>query len=309
MARMRIAVLGPSEHITAAERDHLVAELERRGHAVTVHPRGGPAPADCEALVLDTKTGLDAAALDRLDRLKFVVTTTSGYDHLDLDALAARSVSAARCPIARRDAVVETSIAMALALLRRLPLESAAVAAGRWPRDEARKLGRRLLSRLRVAVVGHGVIGRRAAAVWRSLGAEVSAHDPADPRLPPLEEHLERTDVLTLHCSLTPSSRGLVGERLLAGLRPGAIVVNTARGECVDLEALTRARHLGGVGLDVFDPEPPNGLSGVCALGNVLFSPHSAGVHDDLGRMLVEETLAALDAFAEGRSPAHPLGR
>ncbi|MFG0318619.1 MAG: NAD(P)-dependent oxidoreductase [Planctomycetota bacterium JB042] len=301
---MRVVLWGPSEHVTDEERAALAERLGRRGAAVSERARDERPPPETEVVVCNTKTRLDAAALEALPALRLVVTTTSGHDHVDLAAAAARGVAVARCPIARRDAVVQTSIAMALALLHRLPRYSADAAAGRWARAAARERAPTLLSSLRVGVVGHGVIGARAVGAWSALGADVVATDPADPALPTFEAIRADVDVVTLHCSLTKSSDRLIDAAAVRSMREGAILVNTARGECVDLEAALSGR-LGGVGLDVFPVEPPPDLAALAARDDVILTPHSAGVHAGLGAALLDEAEAAIGAFLDGRPVPH----
>lgn len=303
---MLVVQWGPSEHVTDEERAALAERLERRGATVRSCARDKRPPADTEVIVCNTKTRVDAATLAALPVLRLVVTTTSGHDHIDVAAARDRGVTVARCPLARRDAVVQSSIAMALALLHRLPRYARDAEAGRWARAAARERAPRLLGELRVAVVGHGVIGTHAVKTWTALGAGVRTCDPADPALPPIDELLPWADVLTLHCSLTASSDRMIDAAAVAAMRPGALLVNTARGECVDLEAALSGR-LGGLGLDVFVVEPPPDLAALAARDDIILTPHSAGVHADLGRALQLEAEAAIRAFEEGRPVLHEV--
>ncbi|MES2642197.1 MAG: NAD(P)-dependent oxidoreductase [Myxococcota bacterium] len=265
---------------------------------------GADAPLEeADVLVVPSKTRVDAAVVRRLTRCRLVVTTTSGHDHLDLVALTAAGIVASRLPYARRDAVVETALGMILGLTRRLgPLQEAA-AAGRWDRARLVEHGATRIGT--VAVVGVGIIGSHMYTVLRALGATVL---PVDPRLPdtvPLADALAAADVVTLHCSLNAApgrgNAGMIGPAALATMRPGAVLVNTARGKLVDVEAAVaavRAGHLAGLGLDVFPAEPADLAR--WAAPNVLLTPHAAGWHPRLGEAVAEGVAAAVAALLAG---------
>lgn len=297
---MHVALWGPSDHVAAAEADALRDRLAALDLTVT-HVGADAAPsAETQVVVVNSKMQVGAKAFDWLKDLKLVVTTTSGYDHIDLGAARERGIRVARCARSRRDAVVDTSLAMATALLRRLPLTTAAAAAGRWMRADVKAWPIPLFSTLTVAVLGQGVIGRRASEVWQALGATVLACDPILPAAPTLAEALARADVVTLHCSLTETSRRMIDAAALAAMKPGAILVNTARGECVDEAALLADTRLGGIGLDVFASEPWVDSAALLAKGNVLVSPHSAGWHAGLGASLNDEVVTQVNAWLKG---------
>lgn len=261
---------------------------------------GADAPLEAaDVLVVPSKTRVDAAVVRRLTRCRLVVATTSGHDHLDLAALAAAGIVASRLPLVRRDAVVETALGMILGLTRRLGVLQQAAVAGRWERGRLVEHGATRLGT--VAVVGVGVIGSRMCTVLQALGATVL---PVDPRLPdgvPLAAALTRADVVTLHCSLNRGNVGMLGAEALASMRPGAVLVNTARGKLVDVEAAVaavRAGHLAGLGLDVFPAEPADLAR--WAAPDILLTPHAAGWHPRLGEAVAEGVSAAVRALLDG---------
>lgn len=263
---------------------------------------GPDAPLDqADVLVVPSKTHVDADVVRRLTRCRLVVTTTSGYDHLDLVALATAGIVASRLPYVRRDAVVETALGMVLGITRRLGPLQAAAEAGRWDRARLVDYGATRIGT--VAVVGVGVVGSHMCTVLEALGASVLR---VDPRLPvgvsvPLAEALSRANVVTLHCSLSPENRGMISADVLATLRPGAVLVNTARGKLVDVEAAVaavRAGRLAGLGLDVFPTEPADLAR--WAAPNVLLTPHAAGWHPRLGEAVSEGVATAVRALLAG---------
>lgn len=263
--------------------------------------------AEAAVLVVTSGVRVDAAALDAFGG-RLVLTTTSGFDHVDLDAARARGVTVARCPLARRDAVVETAIAGLLTLLREVPRLHDLSRAGRWARAELPALGPKLLRESTVVVVGSaGVIGSEACARLTGLGARVLGVDPrgAPAGVPvlPLHEALPLADAITLHCELTPETRGLLGAAALDRLPRGAVVVNTARGALLDVAATVdriRDGRLRGALIDVFPTEPWPELVAHGAVPGVLLLPHAAGYTADLGTRVAREVAATLAAWSRG---------
>lgn len=259
---------------------------------------------DADVLVVPSLQRVTRAHVARLvaprGRCKLVLTTTSGFDHVDVEALRDAGIPAARLPLVRRDAVVETTLGMILALTRRFGHFDVAAREGRWARAELPALGATLLGT--VGVVGAaGVIGTRMCAVLEALGARVLRCDPRLPDGRSLDTLLAESDVLTLHCALTPATRDLVDARALARMRPGAVLVNTARGPSVNVEAAIaalREGRLAGLGLDVYPREPAD-LAGVRHPGAILL-PHAAGWHPCLGDLVAEGIACAVGALARG---------
>ena len=296
---------------SAYETDEALA-AEERGLAelgVQLVRHEGPTPPvdDVEVLVVTSKVAVDAELVGRAPALRLVVTTTSGYEHPDLDALRAAEVVAARCPMARRDAVVDTSLALGLSLLRGLPGLQREAERGTWARSQLPARAPGLVNQLDVGLIGHGVIGRAAAHAWRSLGAKVRWYDPALSGSLELHELVGMSRLVSLHCGHTASSERLVDAELLGAMRPGTLLVNTARGPCVDLDALVAADHLGGVGLDVFPVEPPEQLAQLAARPNTILLPHAAGYHPGLGQAVADEVVATVGAFLDARALPAPL--
>ena len=277
------------------------APLDGLPSGVNVLTIAGPAAPleDADVLVVPSKVRVSAAIVARLKRCRLVITTTSGHDHLDLPALRAAGIIVSRLALARRDAVVETTLGMILSLTRRLGLFQEAARAGLWDRARLAEYGATGIGA--VAVVGVGVIGSRMADVLAALGAPVIRVDPRDPHSATLDDALARATVVTLHCALNPENTGMISRDALARMRPGAILVNTARGALVEVDAAVqavRAGHLGGLGLDVF-PNEPCDLSGWAA-PNVVLTPHGAGWHPGLGAAIADGVAAAVRALLSG---------
>ena len=255
---------------------------------VTAAGEGAPLE-EADVVVVPSVTRVTRAHLPRLSRCRLVLTITSGFDHVDVDALLEAGIACARLPLVRRDAVVETALGMIFSLTRRLGVLQQAAREGRWECSRLAEHGATLLGR--VGVVGVGVIGTRMCEVLTALGADVVPCRRGDPV--PLD-----VDVLTLHCSLTPENERIVDP---FALRPGAVLVNTARGRLLDVDrtlAAVRAGHLAGVGLDVF-PRKPADLAAL-AHPRIVLTPHAAGWHPRLGERVSEGVAEAVRALIAG---------
>jgi phosphoglycerate dehydrogenase-like enzyme len=296
---MRLSRWGRSAYDTDA---HWAAEADALAALVTVVPPHR----DAEVIVVNSKTRVDAALLARAPSARVVVTSTSGYEHLDLDVIRAHGARACRLPEARRDAVVEASLELILTGLRQTDRLMTESRAGRWARGALPHLPIRTLRGARVGLVGLGVIGRAMVPVLRAFGADVVGTDPAGlpadvPDLP-LAAQVATCDVVSLHAALRPQDRGLVSAELLARARPGLVLVNTARGELVDVDAAVRAvraGRLGALGVDVFPEEPWPRLRDAGEPG-VVFTPHSAGWHAGLPDRVTSGLRRVLEANRAG---------
>ena len=257
---------------------------------------------DAEIVVVTSSIKVDAALLSRTPSLRLVITTTSGYDHLDLPLLARRGIAACRLPMVRRDAVVEASIGMLVEGLRCLDAYRAAAERGEWIRHRMPALKPKTIRGARIGLIGLGVIGRQMADVLAVLGAEVWGHDPAGipdgmRRASPLEM-FQGCDAVSLHCRLTAANRFMISDAVLRAAQD-VVLVNTARGALVDVEAAVAALEAGrlrSLGLDVFPEEPWPQLTDAARPG-VLYTPHAAGYHTGLPGLVREGLVAAVTAF------------
>jgi D-lactate dehydrogenase len=205
-----------------------------------------------------------AAELEGLPAVRLVATRSTGFDHVDLAACAARGVAVANVPTYGENTVAEHTFALVLALSRRL---IGAERKGRAADFDLSGLQGFDLKGRTLGIVGAGRIGLHVARMARAFGMEVLAYDPRPEELlaevlgsayVELGELLERSHVVSLHAPSSPATRHLIDAAALARMRPGAVLVNTARGALVDTEALVAALdsgRLGGAGLDVFEGE------------------------------------------------------
>jgi D-3-phosphoglycerate dehydrogenase / 2-oxoglutarate reductase len=223
-----------------------------------------------DAIVIRSATTIDASLIERATRLKVVGRAGVGVDNVDVDAATRRGIVVANAPEATAVSAAEHAVALMLALSRNLPQAHAALKAGRWERS--RFAGAELAGKT-LGVLGLGRIGREVARRALALGMRVVAYDPfvaaerfrelgVEPAA--LDEVYDAADVITLHLPLTDETRGLIGREALSRMRDGVRIVNAARGELVDEEALLEALRSGkvaGAALDVFATEPYTGRS------------------------------------------------
>lgn len=254
--------------------------------------------------IISRQAPVTAAVMDAAPNLRIVARHGVGMDDVDLAEARRRGILVTRATGSNAGATAEHALALILALVKRLPQQAAAIAAGGWrgPADEGGDL-----VGLRLGLVGLGATGRRVALFAQAFGMQVTAYSPTAPdlpgvaRVPNLETLLPGTDVLSLHCPLRPDTYHLVGAPALVTLPPGAFLVNTARGGLVDEAALLAALdsgHLAGAALDVFEAEPPPPDYALRRHPRLLATAHTAGATKGsfmrMGVMAAECVVAAL---------------
>ncbi len=247
-----------------------------------------------------------AAVLAGAPELRVISRVGVGYDSIDVDAASAAGVQIATTPGGNERVVADHTLALVLAVLRRVPELERDVRNGGWNRT-----GRyvpRQLSGATVGLVGYGAIGRLVAERLAGFRVELIVHDPAlGDDSTPLDELLARSTVVSLHCPLLPATHHLINADTLRLMRPDAVLVNAARGPIVDEVALIDALRNGviaGAALDVFEVEPPL-ESPLLSMENVVVSPHIAGLSTvSVAEMTRRATRAVLDVVA-GRPVEH----
>jgi D-3-phosphoglycerate dehydrogenase len=260
-----------------------------------------------EAIVIRSATKLTAEVLERADRLRVIGRAGVGVDNVDVTAATRRGIVVANAPESTVVSAAEHTIGLLVALARNIPQAHAALKQGRWERSS---WGGIELAGKTLGVLGFGRIGQQVSRRALGLGMRVVAYDPfvaadrvrelgAEPAEAP-EAVYEAADFLTLHLPLTEETQGFVGAAAFARMRPGVRLVNAARGELVDEEALAVAVRDGvvaGAALDVFSAEPYTGP--LLELDNVVVTPHlaasTAEAQDRAGVIVAEQVAAALE--------------
>ena len=261
-----------------------------------------------DALVVRSQTRVDAELLSAAaPRLSVVGVASVGIDRIDVDAATRAGVMIVNAPTGNTIAAAEHTMALMLALLRQVPSADASVRAGEWERG--RYTGRELRGKI-LGIVGLGKIGKAVARRAAGFEMRVVATDPyltdeqaseAGARLVGLAELLHRSDVITVHTPLTAQTRGLLSRAQLEATKPGAFVLNVARGGIVDEAALAEALasgHLGGAAVDVYSAEPMAADNPLRSAPNLVLTPHlgasTAEAQDRVGLEMAEQVLMAL---------------
>ncbi len=241
--------------------------------------------AEADALVVRSAVQVDDALMEKAPKLRVIGRAGVGVDNIDAEAATRRGIVVMNTPGANAVAVAELTLALMLALARKLPTANATMHAGKW---EKKSLQGAELRGKTLGILGLGRIGLEVAKRARGFGLEIIGSDPfvsaAVARengilLLPVDELFAKADYLTLHVGLTPQTHGIINPKTLASMKKGVRIVNCARGELVDDAALVAALKSGqvaGAALDVFTVEPPKD-SPYAEFDNVILTPHIAG--------------------------------
>jgi D-3-phosphoglycerate dehydrogenase len=267
----------------AAPRDRLAAS----GVRFAINPTGKritpgelvAAGRDASVLIAGVER-YDAATIEQLPALRCISRCGAGVDAIDLAAARARGIAVVNTPDVPTQAVAELTLAMMLGLVRQLPRQSDLVHRREWTRLDAH-----LLSGRTVGLIGFGRIGRRVAALLAPFDTRIRVTDPHGDRVTvpsgvehvDLDELLRTSDIVSIHAAAAGAGTLALGARELALMKPGALLINVARGTMVDEQALVAALRdgrLGGAALDVYASEPYAGP--LCDFPNVILTPHSA---------------------------------
>jgi glyoxylate reductase len=277
-------------------------------HDVSVWPEPEPPPvdelragaADAEGLLALLTDRIDAELLAAAAALRAISNYAVGVDNIDLEAATARVIPVGNTPDVLTDSTADLAVALMLGIARRLVEGDAYVRRGEWRTWRPNLLLGRDLHGATVGIVGFGRIGRAVARRLEGFGCELP-HTSGAGRGVELSELLARSDFVTLHCPLTPETRGLIGDEALARMKPTAYLVNTARGPIVDTDALARALQTGriaGAALDVTDPEPLPGDHPLLEAPGLLVLPHvgsaTHSTRERMAEMAVDNLLAGL---------------
>lgn len=268
-------------------------------------------------VAITNKVPLRAEALGRLPELKMIAVAATGYDVIDVSFCKANGVAVANIRNYAVHTVPEHVFAMVLALRRNLLAYRAAVERGRWQEVDQFCFFDYPIGDLfgaTIGIVGEGAIGQGTAKIARGFGMNVLFADHAPPKAPdveftPMETVLRESDIVTLHCPMTPETRGMIGEKELKTMKRSALLINTARGGLVQEDALLRALNEGwiaGAGFDVLVKEPPkegNPLLDL-RLPNFILTPHVAWASDGAMQFLADQLIDNIDLWQKG-TPQH----
>lgn len=283
----------------------------------TSKPDGGVSEeiADADILVVGL-VPVTAETLVGADNLKAVIKHGVGVDNIDIAACTAKGLPVCNTPAANADAVAELAVGFMYAMARFIPQGHVCVTGGKWERRVGTQLGGKTLG-----IVGLGNIGKRLAKLAIGIGMSVVATDPyADEafasehgiEIAPLETLLAKSDYVSLHIFGGKDNAALINKNTIASMKPGARLINLARGEVVDLDAVAEALESGqlaGVAIDAYVTEPPEISHPVFSHPNAIFTPHSGAdtkeAVENVGLMVNEDIATIL----EGNMPLRCLNK
>lgn len=271
--------------------------------------------ADCDALMV-TIQPVDAALMDRMPKCKIICRVGTGLDAIDIPAATARGIWVTNVPDYSIDEVSTHAMALVLALARNLFRHRQFARSSAWRYQTERPIRR--LAGQTLGVLGLGRIGSASARKGLGLGLRVIAHDPylpaerfAELGVEPVDVHtlMRESDFLTLHVPLTDETRKIIDARALALMKPTAFLVNTARGEVVDVDALVdavRAGTIAGAGLDVLPTEPPPPDHPIFAEESIVVTPHIGWASTESGHDVRERGAQDVVRVLDGGRPKYP---
>ena len=301
MERPRVLVREPiADAGVALLRERFDVDVETNGDL-------GERIADYDAIVIRSATKLTADLIERAERLKVIGRAGVGVDNVDVDAATRRGIVVANAPESTVVSAAEHAVGLLVALARNIPQAHEALKSGRWERS---RWGGIELAGKTLGILGFGRIGQQVARRAVGLGMRVVAYDPfvakeryrelGVERVETMDDVLSNAEFLTLHLPLGPETQGVIGREAFARMPDGVRLVNAARGELVDEEALVdavRSGKVAGAALDVFASEPYSGP--LLQLENVIVTPHLAAsteeAQDRAGVIVAEQVAAALE--------------
>ncbi|MGI8404048.1 MAG: D-2-hydroxyacid dehydrogenase [Thermomicrobiales bacterium] len=309
----------PETHkIVFLDRDAFKVEFHSPGfpHEWRTYPRTNPdqviARIRDASIVITDGVPITAASIDTAPHLRLIAVAATGYNHIDLEACRRRGIVV--CNV--RDwsiSVPEHVFALILALRRQSAEYATAIRAGAWQRSPSYALVLepipRALAGSTLGLIGHGALGRRVEAIAQGFGMDIMIAERmgVTPRVGrvALGEVIRQSDVLVVMCPLTYETRGMIGAKELATMKPDALLINCARGGIVDEPALVNALQrgvIGGAGVDVLTEEPPvNGNVLLDAdLPNLIVTPHVAWVSQESQQILAHQLIDNLEAWHTG---------
>lgn len=314
----KIIVLDPITTETAARMRALLPEglvLDHARNRDAAHLRALVADAD---VLVSGQVAVDAELLRAAPRAKLLHKWGVGTDNFDLDAARARGIAVARTTGSNAMPVAEFTLGLMIALMRNLAWGHATLRAGEW-RTTSQPKPSYMLSGKTIGIVGFGAIGRNVAKLMAPFGGRIlytkpSRIDPAEEQAlgvtyAALPELLREADIVSLHCPLTPQTRGMIGREALRSMKRSAVLINVARGGVVDeqdlLDAL-RAGEILGAAMDVYETEPLPPGNPLLELENVVATPHIAAMAADNFEKTINQMFGNIDRFlrGEGVTPA-----
>ena len=250
-------------------------------------------------ILMTSKCPITRELMENSPQLKYIGCTATGYNNIDVEAAADLGIAVTNIPAYSTDAVAQHTIALMLELSNHVGLHNASVQEGQWSDNEYFCYWKKpvtLLTGKSLGIIGYGAIGKRVAQIARALGMEINifSQDPAGAM---------KSDFVSLHCPLTRENRHMVNTEFLVNMKPGAILINTARGGLVDERALAdaiKAGFIAGAALDVLEQEPPAKDCPLIGLDNCIITPHIAWSPKEMRQAVIDILAENLESWLTG---------
>jgi D-3-phosphoglycerate dehydrogenase / 2-oxoglutarate reductase len=267
---------------------------------------------DVEGLLIRSRTKVDKALIEQAPALKWIVTATSGFDHIDFRTCEAKKITVAHTPTANVQSAAELAVALILSLSRNLPQALATVENNKWRTDELRGLS---LEGKTLGLIGLGKVGRKVAATLKALGMTVAAYDPyvnedvfkqLGVTRQSFSEILVSADFISLHVPLTRETHHMINHQTLRLINPDSFLINTSRGAVIDETELAVALTEGllkGAALDVFEREPLIRESRLRGRPDTILTPHvGAFTEEAIEKASMEAVSRTIEYFKTGQT-------
>lgn len=263
-------------------------------------------------IMITNKCTIDEGVLEKLENLRYIGVLATGYNNIDVSACKRRGIVVTNVPSYSTESVVQSVFGLILELYIGIGSQSASVKRGDWAKAPDfcyYPMGLRELSGKTLGIIGYGSIGRRVKEVALAFGMKVIVNTrtkrvPEDGfRYVTREELFSESDIVTLHCPLTDENKGMINSAAISLMKPGAIIINTARGGLIVSSELCEALKTGriaGAGLDVAECEPPAADDPLIAQPNVIVTPHTAWATHEARERLMKKAALNLEAFLKG---------
>lgn len=269
---------------------------------------------EADYFLVSGRLSIDKEVIENATRLKMIQRTGVGADMFDLDVLKEKGIPVYVNMGVNSQSVAEHAMMLILSVLRRLPIVNANVKNGIWLKQDTGVQSNELCGKT-VGIIGIGNIGRTVVKMLHGFDVNIMYYDiyrlneerekALDIVYAPLTELLQKADIISLHCPLTPETKHIINADSISLMKKGAVIINTARGGLIDETALISALesgHIKAAGLDVFEKEPPEKTNPLLSFNNVTVSPHVGGLTYEAFKSMMVEAMNNIKLFEEGKS-------
>ncbi|HYF67467.1 MAG TPA: D-2-hydroxyacid dehydrogenase [Ohtaekwangia sp.] len=265
-------------------------------------------------IIMTNKTPIDQETIESAPNLKVIAVTATGYNIIDIKAAQSRNILVCNVPGYGTDSVAQHTFALLLELTNHVGINSHSVKDGAWAKCPDFCYSKAPLVELasrKMGLVGYGEIGQKVAEISKAFGMDVNYYSPSrigkDPACIPLEKIFSSSDVVSLHCPLTPENTGFVDQRMLAMMKPTSYLINTSRGQLInenDLAHALKDKVIAGAALDVLAQEPPLDTHPLTGLVNCIITPHNAWSSFAARKRIMDTTYDNVKLALDGK-PQH----